>query len=95
MRARMPSTKTLVITCTALIATTLGIMGSGRVDENAHLGPMWVLILLGLAGAKIILILWFYLNLGQSTRGWQAGFLAFIGCILLCVWLVYIMTPTS
>ncbi|MCW8914788.1 MAG: cytochrome C oxidase subunit IV family protein [Magnetovibrio sp.] len=83
---KLPSTRTLYFVWAILMASTIGLMGAGRVDVNIDLGPAWVTVLLVLAGVKSSLILWFYLNLGQSSPGWKKGFIGFLCAILVFVW---------
>ncbi|MBF0248818.1 MAG: cytochrome C oxidase subunit IV family protein, partial [Alphaproteobacteria bacterium] len=50
-------------------------------------------VLMGLSGVKVGLILWFYLNLRESTAGWKKGFVAFVGLIVLVILAAYMLTP--
>ncbi|WP_069959531.1 cytochrome C oxidase subunit IV family protein [Magnetovibrio blakemorei] len=93
MQAKLPSTRRLIFVWAVLIAATIGLMGAGRVNADIDLGSTWVTVLLVLAGAKSSLILWFYLNLRQSSSGWQKGFIAFLCVILSFILGAYYLTP--
>ncbi len=94
MHRNLPSQRTLFVVWSILMAATISLMGAGRVDVNIDLGPTWVTVLLILAGAKSLLILWYYLNLGRSTPGWKKGFIAFLGFVLVFIWGAYFLSPS-
>lgn len=94
MSMPLPSRRALLITWFSLMAATLGAMWAGHVGQDIKLGPVWVTVLLVLAGLKAGLILWFYLNLHHSSPGWKKGFAFFIFVILAFVWGTYLLTPT-
>jgi len=90
----LPSRRALLITWLSLMGATIGAMGAGRVGQDVSLGPVWLTLLLALAGLKAGLVLWFYLNLHHSSPGWKKGFALFIFVILAFVWGAYLLTPT-
>lgn len=94
MSISLSSRRTLLFTWMALMAATLGTMAAGKVGLNVSLGPLWSTLLLVLAGLKVGLILWFYLNLQHSSRGWKTGFVMFVLAILAFIWGAYLLTPT-
>lgn len=94
MQDRLPSIRTLLMAWGLLMAATVGLMMAGQVGVDVGLGALWTTVLLILAGLKSGLILWFYLNLGQSTRGWKTGFAAFLCAVLAFVLIVYLLTSS-
>jgi len=94
MSMPLPSRRILLITWLSLMIATLGAMGAGQVGQDVTLGPVWLTILLVLAGLKAGLVLWFYLNLHHSSAGWKKGFAFFVFVILAFVWGTYLLTPT-
>ncbi|MBF0250095.1 MAG: cytochrome C oxidase subunit IV family protein [Alphaproteobacteria bacterium] len=94
MAFALPSRRHLVVVWALLMLTTAASMWSGRVGvETPTLGPLWSSVLMGLSGVKVGLILWFYLNLRESTAGWKKGFVAFVGLIVLVILAAYMLTP--
>lgn len=85
MHAHLPSRATLMSAWLTLMVLTTGTMIAGKVGAGASLGALWSTLLLIIAGFKSGLILWFYLNLRQSTPGWRRGFAVFLGVLLLFI----------
>ena len=92
MQSSFPSRRTLTMSWLSLMLLTIGTMIAGKVGVDASLGTLWSSLLLMFAGVKSALILWFYLNLGQSSPGWKKGFLFFFGVILMFIWGAYALT---
>ncbi|GAB6051263.1 hypothetical protein JCM17960_00830 [Magnetospira thiophila] len=93
MYSTLPSPKLLWTAWTVLMALTLGTMGAGRVTGADSLAASGVTALLLLAGLKVGIILWFYLNLRHSGRGWQKGFAVFLSLLIGSIIGLSLLTP--
>ncbi|WP_158498792.1 cytochrome C oxidase subunit IV family protein [Magnetospira sp. QH-2] len=89
----MATVKTLIAAWIGLMALTIGTMGAGRVDLETGLAGPWIAALLGLAGLKVGVILWYYLNLRHSGSGWQKGFAIFLAILITIIIGLDLLTP--
>ena len=90
---RMTSKRWLVAAWGVLVTSTLLSMWTGQAGATDALTTISAILLLGLAGVKSTMILWAYLDLAHSTRGWQTGFMVFIFGLLAVVLATFLLAP--
>lgn len=91
MNFKNPSTRTLIICWLILIGLTIGTMTSGQVTSITALSPLLIITLAIITWFKSMLILRYYLNLANASKGWNKAFNSYLFIILGIITLIFLL----